>query len=145
VISKFYYTFFLSLLFACGVDSFCAQNNPNPAPYCNGGYTSGNCLQGGPTNTPGNSVNDFIDNFITSGGNTNISNTNSGCNGNPNNYANYCNHYLAVSPGQVITCSIQSTLRDSPFLSTGIRIMFFSYPANALLPPAMFLEQPPGP
>jgi len=108
VISKFYHRFFLALLFTLSASFFYSQNNPSPAPYCNGGYTSGNCLQGGPVNSPGNSVNDFIDNFITSGANTNISNTNSGCNGNPNNYANYCNHYLSLSPGQVITCSIQS-------------------------------------
>ncbi|MDI1354393.1 MAG: gliding motility-associated C-terminal domain-containing protein [bacterium] len=80
----------------------------SPAPYCNGGYTSGNCLQGGPTNTPGNSVNDFIDFFNTTGGNTNITNNNSGCNAGPNNYINYCQHYLAVSPGQTITCNIRS-------------------------------------
>ncbi|HQQ95326.1 MAG TPA: GEVED domain-containing protein, partial [Bacteroidia bacterium] len=104
---KLYLNFLLSaLLFVAGLLK--AQTISNPAPYCNGGYTSGNCLQGGPTNTPGNSVNDFIDNFITSGASTNISNTNSGCNGNPNNYALYCQHYLSVIPGQVITCSVQS-------------------------------------
>jgi gliding motility-associated-like protein len=80
----------------------------NPAPYCNGGYTSGNCNQPGPSNSPSNSINDFIDIFTTSGANVNINNSGSGCNGNPNNFANYCQHYLSVNPGQVITCTLQS-------------------------------------
>lgn len=100
--------FALVLLMAPNGTIVAQGGNASPAPYCNGGYTSGNCLQGGPTNTPGNSVNDFIDVFVTSGGNTNINNAGSGCNGNANNYANYCQHYLAVTPGQIITCTIQS-------------------------------------
>lgn len=87
---------------------FSQGGGASPAPYCNGGYTSGNCLQGGPTNSPNSFVNDFIDIFTTSGGLTNINNANSGCNGNANNYANYCQHYLVVNPGQVITATIQS-------------------------------------
>lgn len=90
------------------ISIFAGAQSPNPAPYCNGNYTSGNCLQGGPPNTQGNGVNDFIDIFKTSGGDLNINNSNSGCNGNPNNYANYCQHYLQVTPGQVITCTLQS-------------------------------------
>ena len=85
-----------------------AQSSSSPAPYCNGGYTSGNCNQGGPSNTPGNFVNDFINSFNTTGAGVNITNNNSGCNNGPNNYANYCSHYLSVSPGQTITCNIQS-------------------------------------
>ncbi len=85
-----------------------AQGTSNPAPYCNGSYSSGQCNQPGASNSPGNFVNDFIDNFSTTGGNTNISNLSSGCNGQANNYMNYCAHYLAVSPGQTITATIQS-------------------------------------
>src|SRR3954465_8507550 len=84
------------------------QNSNTPAPYCLGNYSSGTCNQGGPSNTPGNGVNDFINTFITSGGSTNISNVNSGCNGGPNNYINYCSNYISTSPGQVITCTVQS-------------------------------------
>ena len=94
------------ILFLTGTSVFCQSSSP--APYCNGAYSSGNCLQGGPSNTLGNSVNDFIDIFRTSGGNTNINNGPSGCNGNANNYQNNCQHYLQVNPGQVITCSVQS-------------------------------------
>ena len=84
-----------------------SQTN-SPAPYCNGGYNSGNCNQPGPSNSTTNFVNDFIDCFETVGGNSNISNCNSGCNGGPNNYANYCQHYLQVTPGQTIACRVQS-------------------------------------
>src|SRR4051812_37072673 len=92
----------------CFIQIAVSAQNGNPAPYCNGGYSSGTCKQGGPSNNQGNWVNDFINTFQTSGGNDNINNVNSGCNGGPNNYNFYCNHYLAVSPGQVITCTLQS-------------------------------------
>ncbi len=85
-----------------------AQSN-NPAPYCNGNYSSGNCLQGSnQPNNPNNGVNDFIDFFRTSGANTNITNDSSGCNGLNNNYANYCNQYMVAQPGQLITCSLKA-------------------------------------
>lgn len=38
----------------------------------------------------------------------NISATNSGCNGGPNNFAFYCGHFLSVSPGQTIVCNVNS-------------------------------------
>lgn len=38
----------------------------------------------------------------------NISNTNSGCNGLPNNYIYYCNHYLSTLPNQTISVSLTS-------------------------------------
>src|ERR1044072_3921483 len=76
--------------------------------YCCGAYSTGQCNQPGPSNTTTNFINDFIDNFSTTGGNTNIYNLSSGCNGQPNNCMFYCNHYLAVSPGQTIVCTIQS-------------------------------------
>jgi hypothetical protein len=83
--------------------------NPNPSPYCSGPYSTGNCLQGSTlTNNPSNFINDFIDFFRTTGGNTNIQNDSSGCNQLPNNFALYCNHYLQVTPGQTITCHLKS-------------------------------------
>jgi gliding motility-associated-like protein len=78
------------------------------APYCCGPYTTGQCNQPGPSNAPGNFINDFIDNFSTTGGNTNISNLSSGCNAQANNCANHCSHYMAVSPGQTIVCTMSS-------------------------------------
>ncbi|PBQ31606.1 hypothetical protein CNR22_07440 [Sphingobacteriaceae bacterium] len=85
-----------------------AQSSSSSAPYCNGNYTSGQCNQTGPSNSPSNSVNDFIDNFSTTGGNTNITNNGSGCNGNADNYINYCSNYLSVTPGQTIVATMQS-------------------------------------
>lgn len=98
----------LGFLLALAPVIFKAQTSNSPSPYCAGNYSSGQCNQGGPSNTPGNSVNDFINTFITSGGSNNISNVNSGCNGGPGNYINYCQYYLSASPGQVITCTLQS-------------------------------------
>lgn len=82
----------------------------SPAPYCPVSYSNVICNQPGPSNSPGNSINDFINSFSTVGAVNNIVNNNSGCNGNPNNYIRYnCNQYfLKVLPGQVITCNIQS-------------------------------------
>lgn len=84
------------------------NGSPNSGGYCVGSYATGQCNQGGPSNNPGNFINDFINTFITSGGNPNINNSNSGCNGNPNNYAFYCSQYIAVQPGAVITATLQS-------------------------------------
>lgn len=82
----------------------------SPAPYCPVSYSNVTCSQPGPSNSPGNSVNDFINSFNTVGASNNITNNNSGCNGNPNNYIRYnCNqHFLKVMPGQTITCNVQS-------------------------------------
>lgn len=84
-----------------------AQTN-NPAPYCAPAYAAVPCNLTGPSNTPGNIFNDFINNFITTGAVVNINNPNSGCNGMPNNYIYYCQHNLQVNPGSVITCSLMS-------------------------------------
>jgi len=97
------HTFVFLLLFAA-----VRAQTYSPAPYCTGSYGSGNCNQGGPSNSSGNWINDFINTFVTDGGNSNISNVNSGCNNGPSNYAFYCSSYLAVSPSQVITCTLQS-------------------------------------
>ena len=82
----------------------------SPAPYCPVSYSNVPCNSPGPSQSPGNGVNDFINSFNTTGALQNITNNNSGCNGNPNNYIRYnCNqHYLKVQPGQVITCNVQS-------------------------------------
>jgi gliding motility-associated-like protein len=84
-----------------------------PAPYCMPNYIMQPCNQFGPSNSPGNSVNDFINSFNTTGAITNIVNNNSGCNAqNLSGTKNYrfwgCQHYLKVNPGQVITCNFQS-------------------------------------
>src|SRR5689334_5602924 len=101
------YILFVLLLSVLGPGLF-AQSN-NPAPYPGVSYVMVPCNQTGPSNTPGNFINDFINSFNTSGANWNITNNGSGCNGLPNNYIYYgCNHYLNVSPGQSITCSMQS-------------------------------------
>jgi gliding motility-associated-like protein len=85
------------------------SQSANPSPYCSGGQTSGNCLQGtNQTNNQSNFVNDFIDFFRTSGGSTNISNDSSGCNQNPNNFAFYCSQILATQVGDTIVCTMKS-------------------------------------
>jgi gliding motility-associated-like protein len=80
------------------------------APYCGVNYNNIPCNQPGPSNQPGNFINDFINSFNTTGATTNIVNNNSGCNAMPFNYIHYnpCQHYLGVTPGQVITCNLQS-------------------------------------
>ena len=57
-----------------------AQPPPPPVVYCAPTY-SNLCTS-----------NDYVDNFFTTGGVTNISNLSSGCNGQANNY-NYYDHY----------------------------------------------------
>lgn len=84
-----------------------SQTN-NPAPYCLPSYSNAPCNQPGPSNAGGNTVNDFINGFVTAGAVVNISNMNTGCNGMANNYIYYCQHNLQVNPGAVITCSLQS-------------------------------------
>ena len=77
-----------------------------PVPYCTATFTGG-CAQPGPSNSPGNFVNDFINSFITFGGGANINNVNTGCFNMGTGYIYYCNKYLGAMPGSVITCSIQ--------------------------------------
>ncbi len=87
----------------------------SPAPYCPVSYSNVPCNTPGPSNSPGNGVNDFIHSFNTTGASSNITNNNSGCNGGVNNYIRYnCNqHFLKVMPGQVITCNVQSGITFS--------------------------------
>ncbi|MFO0356462.1 MAG: GEVED domain-containing protein, partial [Sphingobacteriaceae bacterium] len=94
-----------------------AQALVGPAPYCMPiyGAWAQPCNQGGPSNAPGNWINDFINSFSTTGANVNITNNNSGCNAQtfpnmgPRNYFYHgCQHYMVAMPGQVIQCSVQS-------------------------------------
>ena len=88
-----------------------------PAPFCMPMYGAWAipCNQGGPSNSAGNWINDFINSFNTTGAVINITNNNSGCNsqnfpsiGQRNYFFHGCQHYLVVNPGQVITCNVQN-------------------------------------
>jgi len=95
------------LLFIVGLFQFKNFAQTNIAtPYCLPAYSQF-CTQPGPSNAPGNLVNDFIHNFFTIGGNANISNLNSGCGPYAGGYVFNCQQYLATMPGAVITCSVQ--------------------------------------
>lgn len=85
------------------------------APYCGVSYSNVPCNQPGPSNSSGNSINDFINSFNTTGAVINVSNNNSGCTPTPNNYVKYnCNqHLLKVNPGQTITCNLQAGITYS--------------------------------
>lgn len=108
-----YYTFLLSVLFLSPL-SFLGQVGYGPAPYCLPQYSNKPCNQPNPSNTAGNSINDFIDSFNTTGGTGNITNNNSGCNTQtissvPENYMFVaCPQFLRCLPGQNITCNFMS-------------------------------------
>lgn len=92
-----------------------SQAGVPPAPYCLAAYSQVPCNQPNPSNTPGNFINDFINSFNTTGGITNITNNNSGCNtqvlagfGQVNYIYHGCQHYIQTVPGAVITCNMQS-------------------------------------
>lgn len=107
-----HFSFVLVCLFISFIQTTKAQTN-SAAPYCVPSCSISPCNQPGLSNLPSNTVNDFIDSFLTTGATTNIVNTNSGCNGLANNYIFYCQHYLLTIPGQVITCSVQSGINFS--------------------------------
>jgi len=93
-----------------------AQPGVGPAPYCFPQYngTSRPCNQPNASNTLGNTINDFIDSFNTTGAVNNIVNNNSGCNSqifastSENYFFVACPIYLRVNPGQTITCNFRS-------------------------------------
>jgi gliding motility-associated-like protein len=92
-----------------------AQALVGPAPFCMPTYWNQPCNQAGPSNAPGNWINDFINSFNTTGAVVNITNNNSGCNsqnfpniGSRNYFYHGCQHYLVVNPGQNVTCNFQS-------------------------------------
>ena len=68
--------------------------------------TGGYCLPTYNTVCNSPSTNDLIDNFSTTGGITNISNLNSGCNFGPSNYQNV-GQVVTTSPGSIINFSVQ--------------------------------------
>jgi len=107
----------LSILLTLGIlipTVMTPQIGVGPAPYCMPPYFNQPCNQFGPSNSPGNSVNDFINSYNTAGATFNIVNNNSGCNsqvlsGNMRNYRLWgCQYYMICSPGQVITSNFQS-------------------------------------
>ncbi len=106
---KFFFHIFFTLALTLFLNSNILSQSNNPAPYCTVSYGSPPCNQPGVSNSPTNFINDFINSFNTTGASVNIVNNNSGCNGLANNYIYYgCSQYLAVNPGQTITCNMQS-------------------------------------
>lgn len=91
-----------------------AQIGVGPAPYCMPTYWNIPCNQPGASNAIGNSVNDFIDDFNTTGGVTNITTNGTGCQtqvlgGNQENFINYaCPTHLRANAGANITCNFLS-------------------------------------
>ncbi len=84
-----------------------AQPPPPPVEYCVPTYTN-LCTS-----------NDYVNNFFTTGGQTNISNLESGCNGQANNYIYYGGQLLTVNPGQSVDLSLQT---GSPTWNQGIAV-----------------------
>ena len=104
---------FILLISIFGLSAAVSAQTNNSAPYCLGLYSNQPCAQTGTSNAPGNFINDFIQDFSTSGANTNINNIGSGCNAgtlgtSTVNYVNFCQHYLAATPGQTIVCTMRS-------------------------------------
>ncbi|HWY11503.1 MAG TPA: GEVED domain-containing protein [Bacteroidia bacterium] len=93
-----------------------SQVGVGPAPYCMPQYSgfSRPCNQPGPSNTAGNTINDFINDFNTTGASVNITNNGSGCNSqifastSENYFFVACPIFLRVVPGQVVTCNFRS-------------------------------------
>jgi hypothetical protein len=115
MIKKVRIQFALVLVFLFGISTILkAQPGNLPAPYCMPSYVQSPCNQPGPSNMPGNFLNDFIHSVLTFSGNVNINNPNTGCNaqifpsiGIKNYIYHKCQHNLSVSAGQVISFSIQ--------------------------------------
>jgi len=109
-----YLTTFLLLASLLSPLTIFSQVGYGPAPYCLPLYSNKPCNQPNPSNTAGNSINDFIDSFNTTGASGNITNNNSGCNTQtissvPENFMFVaCPSFLRVLPGQNITCNFMS-------------------------------------
>lgn len=90
----------------------------NPPVYCMPGYTQPGCNC--------TATWDFINNFWTTGGSTNITNLNSGCNGVlPNNYHYFVGMVVSVMPGGSFGVNIQCAAPGTGCSSTyqhGMRI-----------------------
>ncbi len=65
--------------------------------YCTPVYLEGSC-----------GSEDFIDDFSTTGGVTNITNNNTGCTTNPNNYTHFAAQNLTIAQGAIFNVSMQS-------------------------------------
>jgi hypothetical protein len=94
LLSKMYAKIIFSLVFFASIvsiDSAKAQ-----APFC------------GPTFSFACSSGDLINNFSTTGGASNITNNNTGCNGNANNYIFYSALTCSQIQGQTITLNMQA-------------------------------------
>jgi len=97
-----------------------AQAGVGPCPYCLPTVNSTPCNQPNPSNNAANFINDFIDDFFTTGGTANITNIGSGCNTQfvtppiPAVQNNYYKHpcvvtkYLQTTPGQALVCNFRS-------------------------------------
>jgi hypothetical protein len=114
----------ICLALICQPKIILAQAGLGPTPYCFPQYSgfSRPCNQPGVSNAAGNSINDFINDFYTTGATFNISNLNSGCNSqifsstSENYYFVACPIFLRVQPGQNITCNFRSgTIYDQGF------------------------------
>lgn len=70
-----------------------------------GSGTNPSCI---PTYSDLCSSGDFINNFSTTGGSTNITNNGTGCNGQANNYIMYPSQVVTVTPGSSFNVSMQS-------------------------------------
>lgn len=93
---KFYKIFRILFILICSTNSLARAQ----APYCTATY--GNpCFSA--------STNDYINNFSTTNGTTNITNNNSGCNNLPNNYIYYPNQVVTAAQGCSFNISIQSS------------------------------------
>lgn len=120
------------------------QVGVGPAPYCMPLYSQIPCNQPFPSNTPGNSINDFINSYNTNGATFNIVNNNSGCNAqNLSGIKNYrlwgCQFYMRCSPGQVITSNFQS----GNVFAQGATV-FVDWNQDGIYNPAVFTGVVPG-
>ena len=112
-----------------------AQLGVGPAPYCMPSYNASSipCNQPGASNAVGNTINDFIDSFNTTGGTQNITDNNNGCqtqtiaSAQVNYFFKGCPTYIRVVPGQTITCNFRSgTIYDQGFA------VFIDWNSNSL-------------
>ena len=94
LLSKLTAQLVFSLVFFASIVSF--DRVKAQAPYC------------GPTYSFACSSSDFINNFSTTGGASNITNNNTGCNGNVNNYIFYNALTCSQTQGQTITLNMQA-------------------------------------
>lgn len=128
-----------------------AQAGVGPCPYCLPTVFSTPCNQPNASNNPGNFINDFIDNFFTTGATSNITNIGSGCNTQfvtppiPAVQNNYYKHpcvvtkYLQTSTGQNIVFNFQSGI----IYSQGFAV-WIDWNNDAVFAPAEMVACTPG-